>query len=143
MSNRASSLRPSRLSLTAALLLGTLAAGGCVERTIEITSEPAGAIVWLNDREIGRTPVEVEFLYYGVYDVRLMLDGYEPLVTSGTASPPWWDSVPIDLAAEMSPNTDRAHFHWHYVLEPPREDRGELIERAAGLRRQIADDSAP
>ena len=118
--------------------------GGCVERTIEITSEPSGAIVWLNDREVGRTPVEVEFLYYGVYDVRLALDGYEPLVASGTATPPWWDNVPLDLAAEMSPNTDEAHFHWHYVLEPPQNDRGQLIERAAELRSRTAgDDAAP
>ncbi|MFB3120043.1 MAG: PEGA domain-containing protein [Stenotrophomonas maltophilia] len=40
-----------------------------------ITSEPPGALVWLNDREIGRTPVDVDFEFYGRYDVRLHLPG--------------------------------------------------------------------
>ena len=63
-------------------------AGGCgrQERVIEITSEPAGAVVWLNDRELGRTPVQTEFLFFGVYDVRLALEGYEPVVTSREAA---------------------------------------------------------
>lgn len=44
---------------------------GCIERTITVTSKPAGALVYLNDEEIGRTPVTVPFTFYGVYDVRL------------------------------------------------------------------------
>ena len=40
------------LACAATALLGT----GCVERTIRVTSEPAGARVWLNDRDIGVTP---------------------------------------------------------------------------------------
>ncbi len=42
-----------------------LFAAGCVQRTITITSDPPGALVWLNDREIGRTPLDVNFVYYG------------------------------------------------------------------------------
>ena len=49
---------------------------GCVKRTISISSNPSGALVWVNDREVGRTPVEFEFLYYGEYDLRLERDGY-------------------------------------------------------------------
>lgn len=51
-----------------------LASVGCVERTITITSEPSGALVHLNDEEVGRTPLTVPFTFYGVYDVRLEMD---------------------------------------------------------------------
>lgn len=56
------------------LLLPTLLTG-CLERTITITSQPTGALVHLNDREVGRTPVVVPFTFYGTYTVRLEHDG--------------------------------------------------------------------
>jgi hypothetical protein len=62
------SLRRFALLTTA---LGSTGLLGCVERTISITSEPEGALVYLNDEEVGRTPVSVPFTFYGVYDVRL------------------------------------------------------------------------
>lgn len=48
---------------------------GCIERLITVTSQPAGALVYLNDEEVGRTPVTVPFRFYGVYDVRLEHEG--------------------------------------------------------------------
>lgn len=121
---------------TILLFLSALALTGCVERTITITSEPSGALVWLNDREVGRTPLDVDFLHYGEYDVRLEKPGYEPLMTSGLASPPWWDSVPLDLLAEVSPADHHAEIAWHYDLAPAANDRDALIDRARTLRQQ-------
>jgi len=109
---------------------------GCVERTITITSDPAGALVWLNDREVGRTPLEVEFLYYGTYDVRLVKDGYEPLLTSGEASAPWWDLPGLDLAAEVVPVKLNSDIDWHYVLLPADNNPDLLIERGRQMRAQ-------
>jgi len=63
--------RATALPLFAALLLIT----GCVERLITVKSTPAGALVYLNDEEVGRTPVTVPFRFYGVYDVRLEHEG--------------------------------------------------------------------
>lgn len=60
---------PAMRTFVALLLLLPLTA--CVERTISITSTPSGALVHLNDQEVGRTPLTVPFTYYGVYDVRL------------------------------------------------------------------------
>ena len=74
-----------RTARSVLLVLPIVLLGGCVKRTIMVTSDPEGALVWLNEREVGRTPVEVEFLYYGTYDVRLVKDGYEPLLTKGEA----------------------------------------------------------
>lgn len=133
---------PTRLiGLLALAALATLGPLGCVRRTIEITSDPSGALVILNDREVGRTPVEVEFTYYGDYDVRLSLEGHEPLVTVGKASAPIWDNVPLDLGAELFPADLESRVVWHFVLLP---ETGEgLLDRANAARVAIgAEDEA-
>lgn len=114
--------------------LPLLAGGGCVQRTISITSEPDGALVWLNDREIGRTPLDVGFVHYGVYDVRLEREGCEPLLTKGDAKAPWWETVGIDLFAELTPATLHSRVEWHYVLRPADDDPAGLAQRARELR---------
>lgn len=116
--------------------------GGCLERTVTITSEPPGAIVVLNDEEIGRTPVETGFRYFGVYDVRLQHDGYEPLVTEKEAVAPLWEYPGFDLLAIAAPWRVKTHLEWHFDLEPLPEpgtaeaDRAEqeLFDRARSLR---------
>ena len=127
----------------AALLLGAavFSATGCIRRTLAITTEPSGALLWLNDREVGRTPVEVDFDHYGTYDVRLERDGYEPMMTSGKAKAPWWDTVGLDLIAEAVPGTLTSRIEWHYVMQPIDDDRERLIERARDLREIIGPDA--
>ena len=116
---------------------------GCVERRISITSEPAGALVWVNDVEVGRTPAETNFKHYGKYDVRLELDGYDTLVVAGDAKTPWWEFPGPDLIAEAIPNAKHT-VRWHFTLTPTlsttmaREQfEREMIERAHGLRDQL------
>jgi hypothetical protein len=48
-----------RIGWTTGLTL--LVATGCVQRTMRVDSNPPGAIVWMNDQEIGRTPLERDF----------------------------------------------------------------------------------
>lgn len=112
-------------------------AAGCVRRTISISSTPPGALVWLNGREVGRTPVEVDFLYYGEYDVQLVAEGHEPVLTSGMAKPPWWDSIPFDFVAELMPGQRTAKIAWHYELHPRNDDPQALIQRAQQLRERL------
>jgi hypothetical protein len=57
------------------LMLAILCAFGCVQRHITITSEPEGALVYLNNNEIGRTPITTDFTYYGNFDVQLRKEG--------------------------------------------------------------------
>jgi hypothetical protein len=45
------------------LILG-VSASGCVERWLTINTEPQGALVTLNDEEIGVSPVTVSFEWY-------------------------------------------------------------------------------
>ncbi|MCX5658949.1 MAG: PEGA domain-containing protein [Planctomycetota bacterium] len=122
-------------SLAGLLLGGCLAlAAGCVERTITITSEPDGALVYLNDEEVGRTPLTVPFLYYGVYDVRLEHEGFAPLWTKHEAKSPWWETPGPDLVAEAVPQ-NKSKFNWHFELTPLGPlDTEALVDRARQLR---------
>lgn len=129
--------------LLIAIAFACCVGGGCTRRTISITSEPAGALVWLNGREVGRTPVTVDFLYYGDYDVQLIADEYEPLVTTGQAKAPIWDNVPLDLAAEITPGEKHSRIAWHYVLTPRNDDPNALLERAQRLRARVTPTPAP
>lgn len=132
------------LRRAAILVVGAagLGLGGCVERVVSITSTPPGALVTLNDREVGRTPVDVRFVHYGTFDVRLALEGYEPLSTVGDASPPVWDAAPLDFFAEVAPFRLSSRIEWHYDLEPEMVDPGELVERARELRGRLDEGEA-
>lgn len=112
---------------------------GCATRRVQVTSEPAGAMVSLNDVEIGRTPCEADITFYGEYDVVLTKQGFEPLRTRGDASVPVYEIPPLDLAGEVV--GARTVIRWHYVLSPSLEvsqskqdfEQG-LLDRARTLR---------
>ena len=122
--------------LLSGLVLSTVMAGGCVQRKIKINSQPQGALVYLNDQEVGRTPVEVNFTWYGVYDVRLTKEGYLPLWTTAEAKAPGWETPPIDFFAEVfTDNT--VLIDWEFKLEPyleRPETPDELLENAAKMK---------
>ena len=117
-----------------ALLIPLLAAaGGCVERTLTITSEPSGALVEVNGEEFGRTPVTRDFTYYGKFDVTLRKEGYETLKEARWVVAPWWQVPPFDFAAELSPTRPRDRRGLSFTLEPTTEadvELGNLIDRA-------------
>lgn len=115
-----------------------LASGGCVQRTIEITSEPTGAQVYLNDVEVGRTPLEVGFTYFGTYDVRLRKDGYEPLITSAKTDAPMHEWPGFDLVAMAWPATKETRIRWHFAMEPSDVDEDALLERARAFREDFS-----
>lgn len=127
------------------LLAGcVLFAGGCgSDRRIFISSEPSGALVYLNDQEVGRTPVEVNFTYFGVYDVRLRREGYEPLITRAEAKPPLHEQPGFDLIAMLIPGRETTEIAWHFVLSPTDDDVDALWERAAELRAMFGGEAGP
>ena len=119
------------LAFIAALLTG------CVERTIKITSEPPGALVYLNDEEVGRTPCRTEFTYYGTYDVRLVLDGYEPYLGPGEMDTPIHQWPAIDLVAEILPMKFSDTVEWHFDLRQVNDDPAAMLDRALQLRARM------
>jgi PEGA domain-containing protein len=133
-----------RLMLIAVLLSTT----GCIQRRIRVTSEPPGAIVWLNDTEIGRTPTEAEFTFYGSYDVRLELDGYEPIHQAQYTRAPFHEYPGPDLIAEALPFKFDTLIEWHFDLEqiaervqPPEQVEADLLDRAHEMQRQAVPDT--
>ncbi|MCH2162208.1 MAG: PEGA domain-containing protein [Phycisphaerales bacterium] len=119
------------------LLLAPALLGGCVRRVVDITSAPSGALVWMNGREVGTTPVEVEIVYYGNYDVQLTREGCEPLSTSAKANPPVWDAPGFDLVAEVVPANLVSRTSWHFELEPDDRDASALLERAEAAKARM------
>lgn len=120
------------------LLFASLLFAGCeTRRTLHITSEPSGALVHVNDEEVGRTPVTVPFTFYGTYGVRLERDGYDTLATTAEADVPWWEQPGPDLLAALVPDT-KNEVAWHFVLEPAmpvaEQDADALIDRGRQLR---------
>ncbi|MFI4916843.1 MAG: PEGA domain-containing protein [Phycisphaerales bacterium JB060] len=119
------------------LMTCTLLAG-CTSRTIVVTSEPQGALVTLNGVELGSTPLEVGFRYYGQYDLRLRKEGYQPLTAAPWANAPWYEYPPIDLLVLPLPIETRVE--WHYEMQPlsvEQDATEELIERAERMRQAV------
>ncbi|MCL4222054.1 MAG: PEGA domain-containing protein [Phycisphaerales bacterium] len=128
-----------RLVLIAMLLV----LPGCLQRRIRVTSDPPGAFVWVNDTEIGRTPAETTFTFFGDYDVRLELDGYEPVHEMRRAKAPLHEYPGPDLVAAALPVKFKTLIEWHFDLSPslehalpPDQLDAEMVERARRLRRQ-------
>ncbi|HIB00912.1 MAG TPA: PEGA domain-containing protein [Phycisphaerales bacterium] len=107
---------------------------GCVKRTISISSNPPGALVWVNDREVGRTPVSFNFTYHGEYDIRIEGEGSEPIMTTAWTDRPFWDAPFVDLAAEVAPINIDTKTVWHFELDPLKNNPEELLQRAKKLR---------
>ncbi|HIN94374.1 MAG TPA: PEGA domain-containing protein, partial [Planctomycetes bacterium] len=71
-----------------------------VRRRLTITSNPPGAVVFVDDREIGITPVSTPFTYYGTRKIQLVMEGFETLTVKRTFSPPWYQWPVVDFISE-------------------------------------------
>jgi len=112
--------------------------GGCVERRLTINTEPQGALVILNDEEIGESPVTVPFNWYGDYWVRISKQGYETLDTHRELKSPWYDHFPFDFLAMLNPTRTIDSYEWTFELSPKEEiSREELIQKAEELKEQL------
>ena len=109
---------------------------GCVERKLTIVTEPQEAVVWLNDEEIGVTPVTVNFNWYGDYTVRIEKPGYEILNTHQLLKRPAHDVFPLDFFAEVLwPGTIEDSYTWTFQMEPFQQASAEeLTEQANQMR---------
>ena len=129
--------RPISWLLTVAAVLVLSPGLGCVERTAKIQTQPPGALVIVNDEEVGVSPVKFSFLWYGDYDIILRKPGYQTLKTHYKLDAPWYQWPPIDLVAEtMVP----VMIHDDQVIPPFALEAEEgpnvenVVERAVELR---------
>tara|TARA_R110002020_G_scaffold25549_8_gene83065 strand:- start:1479 stop:1955 length:477 start_codon:yes stop_codon:yes gene_type:complete len=109
---------------------------GCVSRRLTIRTNPPGALVKLNGKRLGFSPVSTDFTYYGTYEIELVKDGYETETILQKISAPWYQKFPIDFFSDnFSPFqvTNRHEYTW--PLRPkkiiPTDD---LLNRANQLR---------
>ena len=92
---------PSRhLTVPLTVALVCLCACGCVRRRMTIQSNPPGALVYVDDYEIGTTPISTNFIYYGHRKIRLVKDGYETKTVLHDVPPPWYQYFPLDFVTE-------------------------------------------
>ncbi|MHB1037020.1 MAG: PEGA domain-containing protein [Pirellulales bacterium] len=115
----------------------TASQAGCVQRRLTIRSSPPGALVYVDDHEIGTTPVSTSFLYYGTRKIRLVKDGYETLTVMQQIAMPWYQVPPVDFVSEnLVPGEIRDQRTLDFALTPQRiVPAEELRQRAEILRR--------
>ncbi|MAB88998.1 MAG: hypothetical protein CMJ90_06035 [Planctomycetes bacterium] len=112
-----------------ALLLALLC--GCTSRTLTVESEPTGARVILNRREIGDTPVTVPFRYGGINEILIIPrpggPGAQPYKPALVYHDTWrfaLDAPFVDALAEIGGTQD--HQAVHVTLE--KNDFSALVE---------------
>lgn len=119
--------------LTAALLLSQ---SGCLRRRLTVHSNPPGALVYVDNQQIGTTPCSVDFTYYGTREIRLIKPGFDTLTVNQPIPTPWYQIPPLDFVSEnLVPYKIRDNRTVTYNLAPqmmiPTE---ELIQRGQQLR---------
>ena len=125
--------------LSAAGLIAVVTLGGCVERKLTINTRPQGALVTLNDEEIGQSPATVSFKWYGDYNVRISKEGFETLKTHRNLKGPWYDSFPFDFFAQIvNPKRIVDSYEWTFELkEKESPAREQLIRDAVRLKEEL------
>ena len=127
------------VTISAMLLAGMLLTqSGCVRKRMTIVSNPPGAQVFIDNHEIGTTPVSTSYVYYGTRSVRLQKDGYESVTVERNFDPPWYEYPPIDFFAEsLLPTELRDERVLEFELVPRQNAASEVVrDRAEELRGQ-------
>lgn len=120
----------------AAAIVASIGSTGCVERRYTIRTEPPGALVVVNNEEIGTTPVSKSYVFYGDRDITVIADGYQTQRIIQPIDAPWWDNQFTEFFTEnLIPATLRDEREFQYKLEPAvNPSEGELVGRAEELR---------
>jgi hypothetical protein len=113
---------------------------GCAsQRSLTITTEPSGAVVYINGPdETLRTPGKYDFEWYGDYDLVIRKEGYETIKTHRDLKQPWWAYPPFDLFADLFGAKDNRE--WDFVLAPQTGEKADaqaLIQSAGELKAQL------
>jgi PEGA domain-containing protein len=126
----------SRLPITALLLALLVLMPGCLRRRMIIRSNPPGAMVYVDNQQIGPTPCPTDFIYYGTREIRLVKPGYETLTVNQPIPAPWYEIPPLDFVSEnLVPREIQDYRTLSYNMVPqvivPTE---QLLDRAQQLR---------
>ncbi|MEC9091689.1 MAG: PEGA domain-containing protein, partial [Planctomycetota bacterium] len=93
-----SAMKKTLIPFLAILLLTNV---GCMQRRLTVHSNPAGALVYIDNVEIGLTPVSVPFTYYGTRTIRLEKDRFKTVEVQQKINAPWYQIPPLDFVSEI------------------------------------------
>jgi hypothetical protein len=120
--------------------MSLLSLGGCVDRIMTINSDPDGAIIYLNDQEVGRTPLTHDFKQYGNYELEVRKEGYQTIKGNQQMQEPWWQLIPLDLLTELLPFHFEDKRQYHYSMIPASTqpaDAQAMLSRANQIRSML------
>lgn len=100
------------------LLFSLVFLGGCVKRNLHINSDPPGATVYFNEREIGTTPLDYDFIWYATHKIRLEKEGYQPIQALESIKTPLYLWMPLDFFLELTPYVFWDRRELSYTLTP-------------------------
>lgn len=127
-----------QLFLPAVLLLLCSSQIGCVHRRFTVYSNPPGALVRVDGKDVGYSPASVDFTYYGTREVQLLKDGFETHTELVSIPAPWYQKFPLDFFSDNflgTHTTDRRQFS--FQLQPKRTDFSQdVIQRGRSLRNE-------
>ncbi|MCA9048315.1 MAG: PEGA domain-containing protein [Planctomycetaceae bacterium] len=118
------------------LLMSTCASVGCVHRRVTINSNPPGALVRVDGKDIGYTPASLDFTWYGTREIQLLKDGYETQTQLVDIPAPWYQMVPLDFVSDNFLGTHiRDRRRIDIPMQPRRpDDTTNVIQRGRSLR---------
>jgi hypothetical protein len=110
-----------------------------------VKSNPVGATVYLDGKDIGRTPLSTNFDHYGKREFRLVKQGYETKTELRAVRAPWYQWVGLDFVSEvLLPGKLTDHKYYEFELQPEKiEPRSEIVGRAEGFRQTARADGVP
>lgn len=127
-----------RLPAAGLLLAVAMLVVGCgqTERRMTLTSDPSGALAYVNGQEVGRTPVTIDYLWHGNYRFEFRKVGFETLKTERRVNPDFHQVIGLDAITEaLIPATLHENREFHFVMVPlPDVSDATLVENAAKLR---------
>ena len=131
--------RPLLIVVTFSFCAIVVLTSGCVHRRLTVRSNPPGAAVYVDNQEIGTTPVTANYTYYGTREIRLEKAGFETLTVKQNLRPPWYQFPVLDFISEnMLPHDIRDERELDFAMVPqivvPRE---QILHRARQLRQNV------
>lgn len=117
-------------------MLISLMQTGCVHRRVTINSNPAGALVRIDGKDIGYTPTSIDYIWYGTREVQLLKDGYETQTQFIKIGAPWYQRFPLDFISDNFLGTHvRDHRRFDLTMQPKQPDvASDVIQRGRSLR---------
>ena len=117
-------MRPLLVLVVASLALG------CVERKLHIRTEPEGAVVSVNGRELGASPVVWPFHHYGTVRVTVRMKGYETDQRAVKLKMPWYEYPVLDLFSDVVIPARIKDDHFVDIVMKPRESTPKEVDKA-------------